>query len=89
VHYTTQDYLEHVLPIRYLEAHTNIAATCLTYLSFDIFAQGECDNDDEMKTRLRENCLLAYAAKYWGDHARRGSEDEVKDLVFEIFQAKA
>jgi ankyrin repeat protein len=89
VHYTAQEYFERILPIRDPQAHSIIARTCLTYLSFDVFAQGECDNYDEMKTCLQENCLLGYAANYWGDHARRGSEDELKDFILRFFERKS
>ena len=89
VHYTAQEYFERILHIRHPQAHASIAATCLAYLSFDVFAHGECKNNDEMKTRLHENCLLDYAAKYWGDHARRGSEDDNKDFVLKFFERQS
>ena len=88
VHHTAQEFFERILPIRYPQAHTNIAATCLTYLSFDIFAHGEC-NTDEIENRLHENPFLAYAAEYWDDHVRRGSEDQIQELILNFFNQQS
>src|ERR1700722_12955658 len=41
--------------------------TCLTYLSFDIFGAGRCDDYNSL---LRDSPFLDYAARHWGDHAR-------------------
>ncbi|KAJ7895438.1 hypothetical protein B0H13DRAFT_1495630, partial [Mycena leptocephala] len=37
VHYTTEDYLNHTQEIHFPTAHTDITATCITYLSFKVF----------------------------------------------------
>jgi ankyrin repeat protein len=88
VHYTAQEYLERILPNTQPQAHTGIATTCLTYLLFDAFANGECD-EDEVEKRLQEYPLLGYAAKYWSDHARRGSENQAKDLILRLLKRKS
>lgn len=46
VHYTTQEYFEkRVRPDWNPDAQQKIAVACLTYLSFDTFRSGSCDND--------------------------------------------
>lgn len=69
VHYTTQEYFERVREVWNPKAQEEIASTCLTYLSFQTFNAGHCENDADFKTRLRQNPFLDYAARYWGNHA--------------------
>ncbi|EMD88006.1 hypothetical protein COCC4DRAFT_51902 [Bipolaris maydis ATCC 48331] len=88
VHYTTQEYLERIQNKWNPGGQLNMASTCLTYLSFDIFKTGSCSSDEEFKERLRKSQFLDYAAKHWGEHAsategetalileRRDSEDQ-------------
>lgn len=74
VHYTTQDYLERTLDVRYPHAQRNICATCITYLSFKVFSDGPFQAErfrEKMRARLKENILLAYAGQNWGNHARK------------------
>src|SRR5271170_4083728 len=76
--YTAQEYFE-----AYCErkgSHASIAMTCLTYLSFDIFGAGRCDN-----SLLIDNPFLYYAARHWGNHAR-GQEETVKSLALNFLQ---
>jgi Ankyrin repeats (3 copies) len=89
VHYTTKEYFERVRMAQFPCAQTNIAMTCLTYISFDAFAKGYCLNDRDMNARLREYPFLNYAAKYWGDHAREGPEEVIKELALEFLNYKS
>jgi ankyrin repeat protein len=70
VHYTTEEYFKRVL----LEWNPNnleeIALACLTYLSFDAFRNGSCDDDKYFEQRLATNPFFDYAARYWSDHIR-------------------
>ncbi|KAF2176589.1 purine and uridine phosphorylase [Zopfia rhizophila CBS 207.26] len=45
VHYTTQEYFERTSSLP--NAHREITATCVTYLSFDTFATGFCATDED------------------------------------------
>jgi len=71
------------------EAQTEIARTCLTYLLFDIFAEGYCSSDKHMETRLQENPLLRYAALHWGDHARGEPEQIIQELILKFLEEKS
>src|SRR3984957_8158616 len=76
--YTAQEYFE-----QYFEregSHASIAMTCITYLSFDIFGAGRCDDYNLL---LRDSPFLDYAARHWGDHARVQEETgKVLSLYF-------
>ena len=53
VHYTTQEYFDRRWKMWFPNAETNIATTCVVYLSFNDFRTGVCQNDDELEQRLR------------------------------------
>jgi ankyrin repeat protein len=69
VHYTTQEYFERVIDTWNPDAPLQIALTCLTYLSYDVFRTGSCSSDEDFEERLQENKFLHYAAKHWSEHA--------------------
>src|SRR3984957_6983281 len=78
--YTAQEYFE-----EYFEregSHASIAMTCLTYLSFDIFGAGRCDDYNLL---LRDSPFLDYAARHWGDHAHV-QEEAVKFFALSFLQ---
>jgi ankyrin repeat protein len=86
VHYTTQEYFERTRTVLFPDAQKSMAIACLTYLSFDVFAENRYSSDREIETRLQEYPLLAYAARYWGDHARGEPEEAVKVLALEFLE---
>ena len=49
---------------------SDIASTCLDYLSLEDFTSGPCESHALLKTRLENFPFLAYAAPYWGEHIR-------------------
>ncbi|QKX64081.1 uncharacterized protein TRUGW13939_11254 [Talaromyces rugulosus] len=78
VHYTAQEYFERTWSRWFPDGHSNIAALCVTYLSFDSFQKGICLTDADFEARLDEYPLYSYAAKHWGNHAR---EQRIKERV--------
>lgn len=70
VHYTTQKYFERISSRLNPDGQLEIAKTCLTYLSFNVFKSGSCATDQEFEERLCQHELLDYAAKHCGEHAR-------------------
>jgi Ankyrin repeats (3 copies) len=60
-----------------------IATSCLTYLSFSIFANGYCWTDNMLKIRLRQNPFYDYAARNWASHIR-DIQKSVLDLALEF-----
>src|SRR5271170_5532218 len=80
--YTAQEYFERKGESRFRTAQAGIATICLTYLSFDTFGTGRCDNHG---TLLTDNPFLDYAARHWGDHVR-GREETVKGLALGFLQ---
>ncbi|KFZ00411.1 hypothetical protein V500_01061 [Pseudogymnoascus sp. VKM F-4518 (FW-2643)] len=72
VHYTAQEYFERTQKVWFPDAETDIAEICITYLSFNDFETGICQNDEELDKRLQSNPLYDYASSNWGHHARKG-----------------
>ncbi|OBT39768.1 hypothetical protein VE00_10222 [Pseudogymnoascus sp. WSF 3629] len=80
VHYTTQEYFRGIRETWNPKAQEEIASTCLTYLSFQTFSTGHCNNDEEFESRILQNPFLDYAARYWGTHALT-VQQAIKDLA--------
>jgi hypothetical protein len=55
----------------FLDAETDIATICVTYLSFNVFETGICQDDMEFEERLQSYPLYDYASHNWGHHARQ------------------
>ena len=70
VHYTTQEYFKGRAQELFPDAHATIAHVCITYLSFDVFGQGPCNDDKLFEERLLKYPLLPYAATLWSFHGR-------------------
>src|ERR1700722_18970983 len=85
--YTAQDYFKRKREAHFPNAQAGIATTCLTYLSFDVFGAGRCNDYNSL---LIDNPFLDYAARHWGDHAYE-QEESVKflSLYFLQYSSKA
>jgi ankyrin repeat protein len=70
VHCTTREYFERVRLDWNPSTQKDIAAACLTYLSFDTFRSGSCSSDELFNHRLAENAFFDYSAHYWSEHLR-------------------
>jgi hypothetical protein len=80
VHYTTQEYFEHIRSYFNADPQWLISETCLTYLSFRVFESGSCATDKDFEERLRQHELLDYAARHCGEHVKC-VEAEVAEAV--------
>ena len=84
VHFTTRTYFENTHQKYFPEARTNLAASCLSYLSSQAF-DGHYFSDEELAAQTKEYPLLDYAAKNWGIHAREVQND-VQDLTLKFLR---
>ena len=89
VHYTFQQYLESKANSLFPEAQIEIVRTCLTYLSFDEFGLGPCQDDQRFEARLQRYPLLRYAAFSWGLHALLAVEEACFKLIFSFLSHSA
>lgn len=86
---TTQEYFERTQKIWFLDAETDIATTCITYLLFDNFESSFCLTNEEFEERLQLNPLYVYAARNWGYHALGAPTVEHLIIGFLESEAKA
>ena len=83
VHFSVEEYFEKTRSRWFPDADSQIAETCLTYLSFDTFKDGRCSSNRDWKLRLLKNCFLDYAAQNWGYHAHAAEEYTVVEHTLE------
>ncbi|KAJ7135735.1 ankyrin repeat-containing domain protein [Mycena epipterygia] len=84
VHYTTQQYLDHIQTSHFPQAQENITTTCLTCLSFDVFAPLSLFSHDPVK----EYPLLRYAAEYCLVHAKGEPELPLKNMILRFLESR-
>ena len=84
-HYTTQVYFKTNQDSLFPNAQAMLAQTCVTYLCFDIFDSGFCQNRKDFAARRQHYALYKYSSKYWGLHAR-GTEIESASLTLEFLR---
>ncbi|KAH6914320.1 ankyrin repeat-containing domain protein [Coprinopsis sp. MPI-PUGE-AT-0042] len=77
VHYTAKDTLEDLLRNAFPHPHSLLATVCMTHLSKCGLQNTTINSEDEFKSVLEKDPLLAYASEAWAFHAREelGSED--------------
>ena len=82
VHFSLQEYFQQnsTFPL----AEDMLAETCLTYLSFDVFSRGPCENHRDIGERLIPHLFVRYAASNWGHHVRYSSQDRTRQLALEF-----
>ena len=83
VHYTTQEYFQRRGLKSYEDVQRDIIATsCLTYLSYDVFAEGYLEFQG-LRSRLQHNPFLKYAAENWAYHIE-DTQQGVGDLALKL-----
>ncbi|GMG37995.1 unnamed protein product [Aspergillus oryzae] len=85
VHYTAQEYFEKQWTSWFPDANTDIAVTCITYLSFDTFGSGICKTDDDFEKRLLLYPLYDFAAVFWAHHVR-SSRVDMEELIAKLLK---
>jgi ankyrin repeat protein len=81
VHYTTQEYFDKNRLTIFPDGETRITATCVTYLSFNVFDNGKPGNYLETERFQQRNPFLSYAANSWGIHARAADISNIEHLM--------
>jgi len=64
VHYILQKYLEKNREKLLSDFEVELATTCLTYLSFDVFDSESCSDEEALDQRLQAYQFLDYASHY-------------------------
>ncbi|KAJ4864350.1 ankyrin repeats (3 copies) domain-containing protein [Trichoderma breve] len=89
VHYTVQEYFERTCDTWFPTAQADIAKTCITYLSFDIFKAGANSTYEVFEGESQSDGLYDYAACNWGHHVRISSDPDVNLLAVGFLESEA
>jgi ankyrin repeat protein len=83
VHYTTQEYFQSRRLVSFQDVQRDIISTsCLTYLSYDVFANCYLTESDR-ETCFQQNAFFEYAAQNWAYHIQ-GAQQSAIDLALEF-----
>ncbi|KAH8790716.1 ankyrin repeat-containing domain protein [Hyaloscypha finlandica] len=66
----------------------DVAATCITYIMMDDFADGQCLEVTKLKERGQKYGFLNYAASQWDSHYKEvdsASQGELEDFLWRFF----
>ncbi|MCJ1392629.1 hypothetical protein MMC18_005499 [Xylographa bjoerkii] len=89
IHYTAQEYFDRTRDSHFAGAHHIILAACIKYMDFEEFGTGFCEDSWSFRTRLDENALLDYVARFWGYHAWIAKEGPTEDKLLDFLQDNA
>jgi hypothetical protein len=96
VHYSVQEFLlserlssaegaVRMFALNERSCHLEIAEICLTFVSFDDFADGPCQTFNEFQDRKEKYPFLDYAAEHWPFHTEyKDVEAAVSDLLLRL-----
>jgi len=81
-HYSIQEYLVWQSDTIFPRAQAEIATTCLTYLLFDEFQAGPCQDEHVLYSRIEAYPLLFYAARSGCNHSKNvGPDPATKEIT--------
>ena len=88
-HFTVQEYFRGLPSSLLANTDVDVSRACLTYLLFDAFDSGTCDDDDLLDARIQGYPFLRYAAQHWGDHLRGDPEYELEGTAILFLRDKS
>ncbi len=84
IHTTAGEYFRRQRETRMATGEVAITSTCLTYLSFNCFADGRCANGEALRQRLKKYPFLDYASHFWGIHIQAVFPGEFADRALKL-----
>ncbi|KAH6889043.1 hypothetical protein BKA70DRAFT_1163670, partial [Coprinopsis sp. MPI-PUGE-AT-0042] len=76
VHSTAKQTLEDLLQADFPHPHSLLAVVCTTHIAEFVFQNPTISTEEEFKTALKKDPLLAYASEAWAFHACAGLDEE-------------
>ena len=87
VHYTLQEFFrnrrEEIFPL----GEEELAETCITYLSFDDFIHGCCEDAAAIERSMKDYPFLRYASSHWGHHVQLAHCDRINGLALRLLHS--
>ncbi|CAH0054414.1 unnamed protein product [Clonostachys solani] len=85
-HHTLHEHLHKFHKPLLTDRERNLAMACLTYISFEPFADGPCNKARDLVDRLNEYCFLEYSCHHWAEHAANHMDDEMAQLIINFLE---
>jgi ankyrin repeat protein len=80
-HYTVKEYFIRTSVTSPLDSAYEVVNTCVTYLLFDVFTEGACVSNDEVRARYKSCQFFDYSVRYLSSHLVICDEELSKDIV--------
>ena len=87
VHYALQEFFQNQREEIFPSGEEELAEVCITYLFFDDFIHGCCEDAAAIERSMKTFALLRYASSYWGHHVQRSHCDRVHGLALKLLHS--
>jgi len=87
-HLTVQEFLAERYRDKLLP-RSELAKVCLTYLTFDVFAEGACLNEESFDLRTKTYQCYDHAVQFWGHYTRGPGEEDpgIRNALLRLFKS--
>ena len=89
VHYALQEFFHDQREEIFPSGEEQIAEVCITYLLFDDFVSGCCEDKPAIEHLMEDFPFLRYASSYWGYHVQRSHWDRISRLALKLLHSPA
>ena len=87
VHYALQEFFQNQREEIFPSGEEELAEVCITYLFFDDFIHGCCEDAAAIERSMKDFPLLGYASSYWGHHVRLSQCDRIHGLTLKLLHS--
>ena len=87
VHYALQEFFQNQREEIFPSGEEELAEVCITYLFFDEFIHGCCEDEAAIERSMKDFPLLRYASSYWGHHVRLSHCDRIHGLTLKLLHS--
>lgn len=87
VHYALQEFFRDQREEIFPSGEDQVAETCMTYLFFDEFVHGCCEDEAAIECLMKDFPFLRYASSYWGHHVRLSHCYKIYELALRVLHS--
>lgn len=89
VHYALQEFFHDQREQIFPSGEEELAKVCITYLLFDDFVRGCCEDESVIERLMEDFPFLRYASSYWGIHVRLSHWDRICGPALKLLHSPA
>ena len=87
VHYALQEFFRDHQKEIFPSGEEEFAEACITYLLFDEFVRGCCEDEATIERLMKDFPFLRYASSYWGHHVRLSHCERIYGLALRLLHS--